>query len=217
LSIEARKILDEAGFPDVAIVASNDLDERIIESLKIQGAKVSIWGVGTKLATAYDQPALGGVYKLGAIKDEKGNWQPKLKLSEQPAKSSIPGVLQVRRFENGGTMIGDMIYEETNGPASSGLIVDPKDPLRRKQMPAVARWSDLLVPVIRGGQIVGRPEPIESIRNRVQSGLARLHPSVRRFLNPHEYPVGIDLGLHKMRLRLVQAVRRLQAPVEEGL
>src|SRR2546430_5060112 len=98
LSIEARKILDEGGFSDAKILASNDLDEHIITSLKDQDAKINIWGVGTKLATAFDQPALGGIYKLGAMRDEAGKWQYKLKLSEQTAKISVPGVLQVRRF-----------------------------------------------------------------------------------------------------------------------
>ncbi len=88
LSIQARKLLDDAGFRDAKIVASNDLDERLMESLKNQGAQISVWGVGTKLVTAYDQPALGGVYKLGAIQDEQGHWHPKLKLSEQPIKTS---------------------------------------------------------------------------------------------------------------------------------
>jgi nicotinate phosphoribosyltransferase len=83
LSIEARKILDEAGFKDAAILATNDLDEHIIQSLKSQGATIAVWGVGTRLATAFDQPALGGVYKLGAIQDEHGIWRSKLKLSEQ--------------------------------------------------------------------------------------------------------------------------------------
>src|SRR5687768_12178981 len=109
LSIEARKLLDEAGFTDAAIVASNDLDERIIENLKLQGAQIAVWGVGTKLATAYDQPSLGGVYKLGAIQDANGQWQPKLKLSDQVVKTSIPGILQVRRFATSAGFTADMI------------------------------------------------------------------------------------------------------------
>ena len=100
LSIEARRILDAGGFPDARILASNDLDEHIINSLKEQGARIDVWGVGTKLATAYDQPALGGVYKLSALRDGDGRWQYKLKLSEQAAKISNPGVLQVRRFRS---------------------------------------------------------------------------------------------------------------------
>ena len=83
LSMEARKLLDAAGFPNAAIVASNDLDEGVIASLKDQGAQIAVWGVGTKLVTAYDQPALGGVYKLGAIQSDDGTWVPKVKLSEQ--------------------------------------------------------------------------------------------------------------------------------------
>ena len=91
LSIEARKLLDEAGFERAAIVASNDLDELEIERLKQGGATIAVWGVGTNLVTAKDQPALGGVYKLAAIEDESGDWQPKVKLSEQEIKTSNPG------------------------------------------------------------------------------------------------------------------------------
>src|SRR3954462_15536750 len=95
LSIEARKLLDAAGFEKAVIIASNDLDEHIIQSLHEQGAKIDTWGVGTKLVTAYDQPALGGVYKLGAIRGDDGEWEYKLKLSEQPLKISPPGIQQV--------------------------------------------------------------------------------------------------------------------------
>jgi len=113
LSIEARKILDAAGFPDAHIFASNDLDEHIISSLKQQGAQITVWGVGTKLVTAHDQPALGGVYKLSAIRETPGGaWQHKIKLSEQAAKITTPGVQQIRRFTHKGEFIGDMIYNE---------------------------------------------------------------------------------------------------------
>ena len=113
LSIEARKLLDEAGFDDARIVASNDLHEETIRELKAKGAKVDTWGVGTKLATAYDQPALGGVYKLGAIQDENGEWQYRVKLSEDIIKVSNPGKLQVLRERNEkGEIVQDVIFNE---------------------------------------------------------------------------------------------------------
>ena len=99
LSIEARRILDEGGFPDAKIYASNDLDEETIASLKNQGARIGVWGVGTRLVTGHDQPALGGVYKLTAMRDSADEqWQPRIKLSEQTIKISNPGILGVRRF-----------------------------------------------------------------------------------------------------------------------
>jgi nicotinate phosphoribosyltransferase len=207
LSIEARKLLDEAGFPRAQIVASNDLDERIIESLKQQGATIAVWGVGTRLATAYDQPALGGVYKLGALQDDGGVWQPKLKLSEQAVKTTIPGVLQVRRFETAAGFLADMIFDEIQGADPRLTIVDSKDPTRRRKMPADAAATDLLVPVFRGGRPAQAPESLSTIRSRAAEQLARLHPGVRRFLNPHEYPVGIDLGLHELRQQLIESSR----------
>ncbi|HZN34257.1 MAG TPA: nicotinate phosphoribosyltransferase [Pirellulaceae bacterium] len=207
LSIEARQLLDEAGFPQAQIVASNDLDERIIESLKQQGAKIAVWGVGTRLATAYDQPALGGVYKLGALQDARGAWQPKLKLSEQAVKVTIPGVLQVRRFESPAGLVADMIYDETRGVDPRQTIVDCKDPTRQRRMAVDFAASDLLVPIVQGGQPIGSPPGLDSIRARAAGELAKLHPSIRRFLNPHEYPVGIDLGLHEFRQQLIRAAR----------
>ena len=210
LSIAARKILDDAGFPDATIVASNDLDERIIESLKAQDARISVWGVGTKLATGYDQPALGGVYKLAALKDAQGVWYPKVKLSEQAIKTTIPGILQVSRFETKDGMVGDMIYDETAGLDDRRVIVDATDPTRRKKIPCDAQATDLLTPVVRGGSIVSEPESLEVIRVRVQSQLAKLHPAIRRFLNPHEYPVGMDIGLHELRDRMIHDLRRSQ-------
>src|SRR5882762_6956143 len=116
LSIEARKMLNAAGFKDAVIVGSNDLNEHLIASLKQQGAAINVWGVGTMLVTAYDQPALGGVYKLSALRQPDGAWQHKLKLSEHAAKVTNPGVLQVRRFSQGNKFAGDAIYDETRPP-----------------------------------------------------------------------------------------------------
>lgn len=208
LSIEARKILDAAGLQDAAIVASNDLDEQIIQSLKQQGAKIVVWGVGTKLVTAYDQPALGGVYKLGAIRDESGTWQPKLKLSEQSAKSTVPGILQVRRFADEEGFVADLLYDELAGVDPRRTIVDIKDSHRRKQLAGELTESDLLVPVVRGGEITTPRESLEQIRARVQTQLSQLHPAIRRFLNPHEYPVGLDIGLHERREAMIRQWRQ---------
>jgi nicotinate phosphoribosyltransferase len=207
LSIEARKLLDAAGLHDAVIMATNDLDERIIESLKLQGAKIAVWGVGTKLVTAYDQPALGGVYKLGAVQDAQGTWQPKLKVSEQVAKTTIPGILQVRRFETSDSLAGDMIFDETSGVDPRLTIVDAKDPTRLKRIPEHAVGQDLLVPVLREGKRVNHPESLDQVRARAKEQLAKLHPSSRRFVHPHEYPVGLDLGLHERRTQMTHAAR----------
>jgi len=207
LSIEARKLLDEAGFPDAAIVASNDLDEGLIENLKLQGAQIAIWGVGTKLATAYDQAALGGVYKLGAIQDASGQWLPRLKLSDQVVKTSIPGILQVRRFATASGFTADMIYDDRLGIDARQTIVDPNNPARQKVLPKILESQDLLVPVLRNGQRLAEPESLAAIRDRAANQLAQLHPGVRRFLNPHEFPVGIDLGLYEMREQMIRQLR----------
>ena len=106
LSIEARHILDEAGFPDAVIVGSNDLDEHVIASLKEEGARINVWGVGTKLATGYDQPALGGVYKLSCVRSDGNEWINKVKLSEQAIKVSTPGIPSDTPFSPGGPVPG---------------------------------------------------------------------------------------------------------------
>lgn len=150
LSIEARTLLDEAGFKEAKIVASNDLDEAKINSLKATGAKIDIWGVGTQLVTSADQPALGGVYKLGAIKDEDDNWQYRIKLSNDPIKVSNPGILQIA-FD--GTI--RTLFNEAESPlpeGASALLVPavrngkrtlPKEPLAITRDKALANWKAL--------------------------------------------------------------------------
>ena len=208
LSIEARKILDAGGFPDAQILASNDLDEYLITSLKQQGAAIQVWGVGTKLITAYDQPALGGVYKLSALRKADGAWAHKIKLSEQAAKASNPGILQVRRFQLGHEFIGDAIYDELSPVPEAFIIVDPQDPTRRKHIAADAQWEDLLTPVLRQGQPVGEQPALPTIRQRVQSQLAMLHPGIKRFEHPHQYPSGLESGLHELKTRLILAAKK---------
>ncbi|MBV8376890.1 MAG: nicotinate phosphoribosyltransferase [Verrucomicrobia bacterium] len=207
LSIVARDILDHAGFKTTRIVASNDLDEHVIASLKEQGALIDLWGVGTKLVTAYDQPALGGVYKLGAIRSGNGPWQRKLKLSEQAVKVSNPGSLQVRRFEDEKAYAGDMIYDELNGVPAGRTIVDLADVTIKKKIPGAARYRDLLVPIFRRGNLVYERPSIHRLRDLAQSELGRFYAGVKRLLNPHLYPVGLDLDLYQIKSRLIQETR----------
>lgn len=209
LSIEARKILDEAGFSDAAIVASSDLNERLIASLKEQHAAIGVWGVGTHLVTAFDEPALGGVYKLSAIREPGGAWQRRVKLSEQAAKSSTPGILQVRRYEHSGEAVGDMIYdvELGRGDAAAPLIVDPQDETRRKRIAPDAQATDLLVPIFRGGRLVYDAPELPAIRDRARRQLDRFSAGIKRFDNPHSYPAGLEPSLHELRKRLILEAR----------
>lgn len=211
LSIEARRLLDEAGFPDAVIVASNDLDEGIIASLKDQGAKIAVWGVGTKLVTAYDQPALGGVYKLGAMRTEAGQWEPKVKLSEQAIKTSTPGMLQVRRFRNADGAVADMIFNELDGDPDEAVMVDPLDNTRRRRLGDRLTADDLLVPVVRNGDVVRPQEEIGAIRSRAQQQLDMFHAGVRRHINPHQYPVGLEQSLHDLKTDLILRSRNTEA------
>ncbi|HYF35472.1 MAG TPA: nicotinate phosphoribosyltransferase [Prosthecobacter sp.] len=207
LSIEARRILNDGGFPDAFIVASNDLDEHLIESLKHQGAAINVWGVGTKLVTGGDQPALGGVYKLAAIRNEGGLWEPKIKLSEQAAKVSLPGILQVRRFSFDGEFRGDAIYDEATPLPAEFQIVHPSDPIRNKAMPANATHEDLLAPVFRGGQPVATLPSLCAIQDRCREQLRRLHATIKRLQNPHEYPAGVERSLAERKERMIQKAR----------
>ncbi len=207
LSVEARKLLDEAGFPDARIVASNDLDEHLIEDLKAQGAAITVWGVGTRLATSYDQPALGGVYKLSAVREAGGAWQPKLKLCEQAIKINTPGRLQVRRFRDETGFLADMTYELDLGPGDGRTAIDPLDATRHKDIPPGAAHEDLLVPVFRRGQRACESPPLADIRRRTAEQLEALHGGIRRLVHPHEYPAGLEKRLHELKTRLVLAAR----------
>jgi nicotinate phosphoribosyltransferase len=209
LSIEARRLLDEAGFTDAMIIATNDLDENIITSLNLQGAQINAWGVGTKLITAYDQPAIGGVYKMTAVRRPGQPWQPRLKVSEQQIKTSTPGIQQVRRFSEDGAFLADAIFDESNPPKGDLVIVDPLDNTRRKVIPAGTPSIDLLVPVFRAGKLVYQPPAVAAVKQHSQTQLSGFHKGIKRLLNPHRYPVGLELGLHELRTRLVLKARGL--------
>lgn len=208
LSIQARKLLDAAGFQDAAIIASNDLDEHIITSLKQQDAQISVWGIGTKLVTGNDQPALGGVYKIGAVR-ENGRWDYKVKLSEQAIKVSNPGVLQVRRFYADNLCMADMIFDEENIPTGINTIIDPLDATRRKNIDESVQYKDLLQPVFEKGKLVYQVPDIHQIRANAQKELETLHSSILRFSNPHQYPVGLEKGLYELKNDLIMKLRNL--------
>jgi nicotinate phosphoribosyltransferase len=214
LSIEARRILDEAGFTETKIVASNDLDEHTIESLREQGSRIDIWGVGTKLDTAFDQPALGAVYKLTAIRESDGSWRYPVKLSEQTAKISTPGILGVRRFTDATDRFrADMIYDESMPPEGpGGVIVDPADVLHMRSIDPSWSAHELVLPALRSGRRVAASPTLDEIRARARGQIGAIHPAIRRLLNPHVYPVGLERRLHERRTQLVLE-RRLPQPL----
>jgi nicotinate phosphoribosyltransferase len=208
LSQKTRKMLDQAGLKKVKIMASNDLDEYVITSLKEQKAKIDVWAVGTKLATAFDQPALDGVYKLGAIRIPQGQWEYKLKLSEQNAKTSIPGLLQVRRYfnkKNGA--IADCIYDETLGISSAPTIIDMLDITQRKKMAKTQDHEELLVPIFRQGKCIYKSPAVHDIQKRTKMQLALFGPAIQRLLNPPLYPVGLEKTLYNLRNSLILKAR----------
>jgi nicotinate phosphoribosyltransferase len=207
LSRKARKLLDEAGMADALIVASNDLDEYEITKLKSDGAEINCWGVGTRLATAYDQPALGGVYKLGAMRDESNEWEYHIKLSEQAIKVSNPGIQQVRRYSLEGKFVGDAIYDEPNGLSHESHILDGSDGSELFSPIGYAQ-EDLLVPVFREGKLAYDTPSIESIQARVSEQLAQLPEELLDFESPTSYPVGLEQRLYKIKDELMKNARR---------
>lgn len=208
-STQARKMLDDAGFSNTQIVASNNLDENIINSLNDQDASIDIWGVGTKLVTAFDQPALGGVYKLSAIKNGQ-DWSYRLKLSEQSVKVNNPGIQQVRRFMEKGRLVADMIYDLKLNLKGKHMLVDPMDPTRRKEIPPSMKYQDLLIPIFKKGRLVYEEPGVHAIREKVVQELAGLDKGVKRFVNPHSYVVGLEKGLYDLKNDLVLKLRRLR-------
>ncbi len=207
LSQQARILLDEAGFNSTSIVASNDLDEHLITHLKQEGAQINVWGVGTKMITAYDQPALGGVYKLAAIKNKAGEWEYKIKLSEQLVKTSNPGMLQVRRYFSQGRYLADMIYNELEPIPEQEQLVHPLDSTRRKIIEPGTKSKELLVPIFREGTLVYELPSLASIKMHTKQELSQLHESIRRYVNPHNYPAGLEENLHQQKMDMILKLR----------
>ena len=208
LSVKARQMLDKAGFPNAKIVGSGDLDEYTITDLKRRGAKIDVWGVGTKLSTGQPDAALGGIYKLGAIRRPGGEWQYRIKLSEETAKTSIPGSLQVRRFHQpDGRFIADAIYETDHGVSEPCEIVDIETDGKTK-IPRKTPYSDLLVPIFRGGQVVYETPGIEASRDHLRKQLSCAPPEILQLNGSVPYKIGLEQSLYKLRSKLIAQANR---------
>lgn len=208
LSKKARKLLDKEGLEDVKIVASNDLDEFLLTSLKYQKSKISVWGIGTKLITAYDNPSLGAVYKLSALQDENGQWVNKLKLSEQKIKINNPGMHQVRRFFRNDKFLGDMIYD-INYKTNSSIMIDPNDSTKSKRfLNNNIKHEDLLKSIFKKGKLIYKSDSIHKIRAKLISDLGYLDNTHKRLENPHNYPVGLEKLLFEEKNKMILELRK---------
>ena len=192
LSKIAHRMMTEAGFDNPLIVASNDLDEDIMADLKRQGAKVNAWGVGTHLITSWDSPAMSGVYKLVALREE-GKWQPRMKISSNIEKATDPGRKRLARyFGADGQPVGDVIYEADEVPLKPGAAVIGRSrsrPHLRRRIRDTTRTEDLFETIFEKGRRVGDPEPIAAIRQRALDQIARLPDEFKRLRNPEVYRV----------------------------
>jgi nicotinate phosphoribosyltransferase len=209
LSIEARRMLEKAGFPNAKIVCSGDLDEYMIADMKQRGAKIDVWGVGTKLATGQPDAALDGIYKLGAVRRPAGRWEYRIKLSDERAKTSCPGSLQVRRFnQSDGTFIADAIYETDHGVSEPCKIVDVETE-DKTNIPANTPYSDLLVPIFRAGKFVYEAPRIETSRERLRKQLSSAPPGLLQLTDPTCYKVGLERSLYELRSALIARAKEL--------
>lgn len=195
LSKEARRMLDEAGFPNAKIFASNDLDEETITNLKLQGAKITAWGIGTKLITAFDQPALGAVYKLVAIENKAGQLEDRIKISNNAEKVTTPGKKNVYRIINNQTKKSEGDY----------ITLDFEEPSKEKPLKMFhpihtykQKWindftaKDLHKDIFVDGKLVYDVPNLEQSREYLKENLALLWEETTRYLNPEEYPVDLS-------------------------
>jgi len=190
LSREARRMLDEAGFPAVKIFASGDLDETLIEQLKKTGACIDVYGVGTRLVTAHDDPALTGVYKLAAIADERGVWRNTRKKSDSLEKATLPGIKQVWRLHDDRVMVADWIELASFAPdptqTISGYLPSETAP---HQFSGIVQTQPLLQACLRAGEILPPQPSLPAIRAHTIANLNKLPEPLRRLANPAPYPV----------------------------
>lgn len=212
LSKEARRMLDEAGFLDAKIVVSNDLDEYTILNLKAQGAKVDMWGIGTKLITAYDQPALGAVYKIVSIEDEKGVMEDTIKISSTSEKVTTPGQKKLYRIidlENGKAE-GDYITMSDENPTNEKRL-KMFHPVHTFVSKFVTNFEakELHTKVIENGQVIYENPTLFEMRDYATSNLELLWDEYKRSLNPEEYPVDLSQKCWDNKMRNIQEVQEM--------
>lgn len=209
LTKQARIMLDEAGYTDAQIVVSNDLDEVTILSLLSQGAKVDGWGIGTKLITAYDNPALGAVYKLAAIQNEQGEWQNRIKISGNVEKTTTPGKKKVYRIINKDTGMaeGDYItlHDEVIDTSQPLLMFHPVHTMKRKLVKSFEA-VDLMEDIFIDGDLVYKSPSIEEMRHKCADSLGTMWEETKRFLNPQEYPVDLSTELWNVKNDLIETL-----------
>ncbi len=208
LSKKARKMLDDAGFPDAVISASNDLDEFLIQSLKEQGAAITSWGVGTHLITSKDCPSFGGVYKLAAIMGADGRFIPKIKLSENSEKVTNPGNKTIYRVyeKETGKVKADLIclVEETFDENEHLLLFDPNEPWKKTKLPGGSyTLRELMIPVFQGGKCCYTSPKVMDIRAYCQQEQNTLWDETRRLVNPHKVYVDLSSKLYDIKIELL--------------
>lgn len=199
-SREARKMFDKEGLKYVKIVVSNDVDEYIIEDIKHQKGSIDIWGIGTKLATCYDQPALGGVYKLTMM-----DGTPRIKLSSNVEKTTIPCKKQVYRiYDMNDIMTGDIMENVEKVTVDEDIVYDPMNPLRYYKLTNPARVEPLLSLRLENGKPLEKYKDWRDARNRMEEDITHLSESSIRLLNPQTYKVSISKTIHELRTKLIK-------------
>jgi nicotinate phosphoribosyltransferase len=214
LSIEVRKALDAAGLKEATIAVSNDLDESIIQTLTSAGAPIDSWGVGTQMVTGGTEAAFTGVYKLAALKDPSGMLRPTIKFSDNPEKTTNPGVKQVYRMydEEGMAMADVMTLDQADGTAEPDLVKPGEDQAfwhpaadyRHFHRTPRGEIRPLLMPRYRDGTILEEHPSLSELQRRVKAGLDSLDPSYKRLLNPHVFKVSVSQRLRDLKLNLIK-------------
>ncbi|MEA5084071.1 MAG: nicotinate phosphoribosyltransferase [Lachnospiraceae bacterium] len=212
ISKRARQMLDDAGFKDAIISASSDLDENLIASLKLQGAKITLWGVGTKLITSDDCPAFGGVYKLAAETDGTGRFMPKIKLSNNPQKVTLPGIKKVIRIYDKATnkIKADLIalnYENYDESKTLTLFDHTATWKHMELEPGTYYLRELLEPIFINGKCVYTSPKTMEIRQYAMKELDTLWDEHKRLANPHIVPVDLSEDLFVLRERLIRELK----------